>query len=161
MHPHSNDTLVLPFSPFPRSRSTGLQERSLHFGRDDKWKTGNLTSSFTPLRGSILRLWRAPSLRGYSYRNITPIVPKHATYLPDENPSAPPYRHPERTKTLYVWKSPSQNKWGLSRRISCHTCETIHSPLIKGMTGDLNATSGHRPNKKRRRSRHLTLNLEP
>ena len=30
----------------------------------------------------------------------------------------------------------SQNKWGLSRRISCHTCETIHSPLIKGMTGD-------------------------
>ena len=33
-------------------------------------------------------------------------------------------------------KSPSQNKWGLSRRISCHTCETIHSPLIKGMTGD-------------------------
>ena len=29
-----------------------------------------------------------------------------------------------------------QNKWGLSRRISCHTCETIHSPLIKGMTGD-------------------------
>ncbi len=31
---------------------------------------------------------------------------------------------------------PSQNKWGLSRRISCHTYETIHSPLIKGMTGD-------------------------
>ena len=27
--------LVLPFSPFPRSRFTALQERSLHFGRDD------------------------------------------------------------------------------------------------------------------------------
>ena len=35
MHPHSNDTLVLPFSPFPRSRFTSLQQRSLHFGRDD------------------------------------------------------------------------------------------------------------------------------
>ena len=35
MRPHANDTLVLPFSPFPRSRFTGLQERSLHFGRDD------------------------------------------------------------------------------------------------------------------------------
>ena len=33
--PHLNDTLVLPFSPFPRSRFTALQERSLHFGRDD------------------------------------------------------------------------------------------------------------------------------
>ena len=28
-------------------------------------------------------------VRGYSYRNITPLVPKHATYLPDEIPSAP------------------------------------------------------------------------
>ena len=35
MPPHSNDTLVLPFSPFPHPRFTGLQERSLHFGRDD------------------------------------------------------------------------------------------------------------------------------
>ena len=35
MRPHSNDTLVLPFSPFPHPRFTGLQERSLHFGRDD------------------------------------------------------------------------------------------------------------------------------
>ena len=43
MCPHSNDTLVLPFSPFPCSRFTGLQEGSLHFGRDDRWKTGNLT----------------------------------------------------------------------------------------------------------------------
>ena len=43
MRPHSNDTLVLPFSPFPHPRFTGLQERSLHFGRDDRWKTGNLT----------------------------------------------------------------------------------------------------------------------
>ena len=56
------------FFAFPRSRSTGLQKRSLHFGRDDRWKTDSLTSFFTPLRGSILRLWRAPSLRGYSYR---------------------------------------------------------------------------------------------
>ena len=43
MRPHSNDTLVLPFSPFPRSRSTGLQERSLHFGPHDRWKTDSLT----------------------------------------------------------------------------------------------------------------------
>ena len=35
MHPHLNATLVLPFSPFPHPRFTGLQERSLHFGRDD------------------------------------------------------------------------------------------------------------------------------
>ena len=35
MCPHSNDTLVLPFSPFPHPRFTGLQERSLHSGRDD------------------------------------------------------------------------------------------------------------------------------
>ena len=33
--PHSNDTLVLTFSPFPRPRFTGLQERSLHFGPHD------------------------------------------------------------------------------------------------------------------------------
>ena len=41
-------------------------------------------------------------VRGYSYRNITPLVPKHATYLPDESLSVLAYRHPERTKTLYV-----------------------------------------------------------
>ena len=35
MRPLSNDTLVLPFSPFPRSRFTGLQEESLHFGPHD------------------------------------------------------------------------------------------------------------------------------
>ena len=90
----------------PSSKKGGeadsIQQSSLHFGRDDRWKTDSLTSSFTPLRGSILHLWRAPSLRGYSYRNITPLVPKHATYLPDESPSALAYRHPERTKTLYV-----------------------------------------------------------
>ena len=33
---------------------------------------------------------------------ITPLVPKHATYLPDESPSALAYRHPERRKTPYV-----------------------------------------------------------
>ena len=43
MHPHSNDTLVLPFSPFPHPRFTGLQKRSLHFGRNDRWKTDSLT----------------------------------------------------------------------------------------------------------------------
>ena len=32
MRPLSNDTLVLPFSPFPRSRFISLQEGSLHFG---------------------------------------------------------------------------------------------------------------------------------
>ena len=35
MRPHSNDTLVLPLSPFPHPRFTGLQERSLHFGPHD------------------------------------------------------------------------------------------------------------------------------
>ena len=35
MRPHSNNTLVLPFSPFPHPRFTGLLEGSLHFGRDD------------------------------------------------------------------------------------------------------------------------------
>ena len=43
MRPHSNDTLVLPFSPFPHPRFTGLQEGALHFGRDDRWKTDSLT----------------------------------------------------------------------------------------------------------------------
>ena len=31
MRPHSNDTLVLPFSPFPHPRFTSLQKGSLHF----------------------------------------------------------------------------------------------------------------------------------
>ncbi len=35
MRPHSNDTLVLPFSPFPRSRFTALQEGALYFGPHD------------------------------------------------------------------------------------------------------------------------------
>ena len=35
MHPHSNNTLVLPFSPFPRSRFTALQKESLYFGPHD------------------------------------------------------------------------------------------------------------------------------
>ena len=35
MRPHSNDTLVLPFSPFSRSRFTALQEGSLYFGPHD------------------------------------------------------------------------------------------------------------------------------
>ncbi len=43
MRPHSNDTLVLPFSPFPHPRFTGLQEGFLHFGRDDKQNTNHLT----------------------------------------------------------------------------------------------------------------------
>ena len=43
MRPRSNDTLVLPFSPFPRSRFAALQEGSLHFGRDDKQNTNHLT----------------------------------------------------------------------------------------------------------------------
>ena len=34
---------LVPLSPFPHPRFTGLRERSLHFGRDDRWKTGNLT----------------------------------------------------------------------------------------------------------------------
>ena len=35
MPPHSNDTLVLPFSPFSHSLLTSLQERTLHFGPHD------------------------------------------------------------------------------------------------------------------------------
>ena len=35
MRPRSNDTLVLPFSPFPHPRFTGLPKRSLHFGPHD------------------------------------------------------------------------------------------------------------------------------
>ena len=35
MRPRSNDTLVLPFSPFPRSRFTALQEGSLYFDPHD------------------------------------------------------------------------------------------------------------------------------
>ena len=35
MRPHSNDTLVLPFSPFPHPRFTGLPKGSLHFGPHD------------------------------------------------------------------------------------------------------------------------------
>ena len=50
MRPRSNDTLVLPFSPFPRSRFAALQEGSLHFGRDDKQNMNHLTEFFIPLR---------------------------------------------------------------------------------------------------------------
>ena len=39
---------------------------------------------------------------------ITPLVPKHATYLPNESPSALAYRHPERRKTPYVRKAPAR-----------------------------------------------------
>ena len=35
MRPHSNDALVLPLSPFPHPRFTGLQKGSLHFGPHD------------------------------------------------------------------------------------------------------------------------------
>ena len=35
MRPHSNDTLVLPFSPFPHPQFTALQEGSLYFGPHD------------------------------------------------------------------------------------------------------------------------------
>ena len=48
------------FLSHAHTTSCRKQQRSLHFGRDDRWKTGNLTSSFTPLCGSILRLWRGP-----------------------------------------------------------------------------------------------------
>ena len=91
-----------------------------------------------PLRGiSILRLLRGPfgltgrrlngqarrlfglgqtrkSLCGTSVSKgllvpyITPLVPKHATYLPDKRPSAPPYRHPERRETPCVRKAPAR-----------------------------------------------------
>ena len=47
MPPHSNDTLVLPFSPFPHPRFTALQERSLHFGRDDVQERRIASHSFS------------------------------------------------------------------------------------------------------------------
>ena len=45
-----------------------------------------------------------PFSKGLLVSYITPLVPKHATYLPDESPSALAYRHPERRKTPYVRK---------------------------------------------------------
>ena len=47
MRPHSNDTLVLPFSPFPHPRFTGLQEGSLHSGRDDVYGKRVVSHSFS------------------------------------------------------------------------------------------------------------------
>ena len=47
MRSHSNDTLVLPFSPFPRSRFTGMQERSLHFGPHDTQERRVVSHSFS------------------------------------------------------------------------------------------------------------------
>ena len=47
MRPHSNDTLVLPFSPFPRSRFTALQEGSLHFGPHDTQERRIVSHSFS------------------------------------------------------------------------------------------------------------------
>ena len=103
MCPHSNDTLVLPFSSFPRSRFTALQEGSLHFGRDDVQERRIASHSLSHRFVDPSCAFGAPLLQGATrIVNITPLVPKHATYLPDESPSALAYRHPERTKTLYV-----------------------------------------------------------
>ena len=60
MRPHSNDTLALPFSPFPRSRFTALQEGSLYFGPHDTQEKRIVSYRFSyrwrrvvPLRGTL------------------------------------------------------------------------------------------------------------
>ena len=47
MRPHSNDTLVLPFSPFPHPRFTALQEGFLYFGPHDTQERRIVSYSFS------------------------------------------------------------------------------------------------------------------
>ena len=69
MHPHSNDTLVLPFSPFPHPRFTGLQERSLHFGPHDTQERRIVSYRFSYRCVELClfeALYPAPSARPFS-----------------------------------------------------------------------------------------------
>ena len=68
MRPHSNDTLVLPFSPFPHPRFTGLQERPSTSVGMTRIKNDSLTSFFMPCLPYPL----------------------------------PPYRHPERSRGIFI-----------------------------------------------------------
>ena len=71
MRPHSNDTLVLPFSPFPHPRFTGLQERSLHFSPHNTQERRIVSYHFfiplrrvVPLRGTLSCAFGAALLQG-------------------------------------------------------------------------------------------------
>ena len=66
MRPRSNDTLVLPFSPFPRSRFTTLQEGSLYFGPHDTQERRIVSHPFSYRCVELCRseaLYPAPSAR--------------------------------------------------------------------------------------------------
>ena len=109
MPPHSNDTLVLPFSPFPHPRFTGLQKGSLYFGPHDTQERRIVSYRFS-YRCVELCLFETlypaplaqPFSKGLLVSYITPIVPKHATYLPNESLSALAYRHPERSRGIFI-----------------------------------------------------------
>ena len=69
MRPHSNDTLVLPFSPFPHPRFTGLQEGSLHFGPQDTQERRIVSYRFSYRCVELClfeALYPAPSARPFS-----------------------------------------------------------------------------------------------
>ena len=63
MPPHSNDTLVLPFSPFPHPRFTALQEGSLYFGPQDTQERRIVSYRFS-YHSHPIRPCGAPSPRG-------------------------------------------------------------------------------------------------
>ena len=69
MRPHANDTLVLPFSPFPHSRFTSLQEGSLYFGPHDTQERRIVSHPFSYRCVELClseALYPAPSARPFS-----------------------------------------------------------------------------------------------
>ena len=75
MRPHSNDTLVLPFSPFPRSRFTGLQTESLYFGPHDTQERRIVSYRFS-YRCVELCLFESP--RAYSLGTVSHWLSYHS-----------------------------------------------------------------------------------
>ena len=69
MRPHSNDALVLPFSPFPHPRFTGLPKGSLHFGSHDTQERRIVSHPFSYRCVELClseALYPAPSARPFS-----------------------------------------------------------------------------------------------
>ena len=93
------------------------------------------TLTFTPLRESILRLWRAPSLRDYSLRD-------YLTFA----------FTPLRESILRLWRAPSlrgyplrTSSFSLSYRFEGPSC-AFGAPLLQGAThfGTISLSLSHR-----------------
>ena len=109
-----------PLSPFSHSRFTGLQKGSLHFGPHDTQER-RIVSHRLSYHVCPIRPCGAPSPRGEGYDTRIPSSKRRRATL--VNPSAPPLRHPEHSRGIFLARPPYA-------RMRPHSNDTLVLPFI-------------------------------